>query len=105
MDPVKGLGWTAKKANQVERKYKNFLRLIALGKTCVPTIDVDMIWHEHILRTKKYYRECMEIFGRFIHHDPDIKPDDLDRACEETNKSYEALFGEKYSSPKKGSRK
>lgn len=97
MDPKLGKGWTAEKADAVEKRYKNFLKLIATGMTCVPTLDVDYLWHEHILRTKKYAEDCKRCFGKFIHHDPDMKSDDLKKHWEATNQSYQDAFGETYS--------
>ena len=36
----------------------------------VPTIEVDEVWHHHILDTRKYAEDCQTLFGRFIHHAP-----------------------------------
>lgn len=99
-DPKLGKGWTAKKAKLIEKKYKNFLKLISMGQTCVPTLDVDFLWHEHILRTKKYAEDCQRCFDRFIHHDPDMSTGALSNAWAETCQVYEATFGEPYSKVK-----
>ncbi len=41
------------------------------GKRLPPgSKDVDAVWHEHILHTKKYKMDCAALFGRFIHHTP-----------------------------------
>lgn len=97
MDPTKEYKWSAKKTASVERKYRNFLKLIASGMTAVPNLDVDMVWHEHILRTRKYSEDCQRVFGRMIHHDPDMSSDDLHKAWEQTKQTYQAEFGETYS--------
>jgi hypothetical protein len=34
----------------------------------VPTVEVDQVWHHHILDTRKYAEDCQILFGRFIHH-------------------------------------
>jgi hypothetical protein len=34
----------------------------------VPTVEVDQVWHHHILDTRKYAEDCQILFGKFIHH-------------------------------------
>ncbi|MBF2050290.1 MAG: glycine-rich domain-containing protein [Leptolyngbya sp. IPPAS B-1204] len=34
----------------------------------VPTVEVDEVWHHHILDTRKYAGDCQLLFGKFIHH-------------------------------------
>jgi len=36
----------------------------------VPTVEIDRVWHHHILDTSKYAADCEMLFGRFIHHFP-----------------------------------
>jgi hypothetical protein len=72
--------WWRKYMNHVEYDYKKFLYLICAfpSKKIVPWGDrkgfcpLDELWHEHILDTKKYAADCEAIFGRFIHHDPNL---------------------------------
>ena len=33
-------------------------------------MDKDEIWHHHILDTYKYYNDCLNIYGQFLHHYP-----------------------------------
>jgi hypothetical protein len=99
-DPKKGWKWSADKVKKIEEKYKNFLRLIATGMTAVPTLDVDELWHLHILDTKAYAADCKRCFGKFIHHMPYMGTGDLNNSWEQTNSAYKELFGEDYS-PKK----
>eukprot|EP01084_Bolivina_argentea_P320737 556550_1 len=35
-----------------------------------PNYFVDLVWHYHIIWTKKYFSFCKEYFGRFVHHVP-----------------------------------
>lgn len=65
-------GWSLEKADAVESLYKGYLRLCAthVGKTIVPTIDIDEMWHAHILDTRKYQEDCEKVFGGFMHHYP-----------------------------------
>jgi hypothetical protein len=36
----------------------------------VPTIEIDLVWHAHILDTQKYQADCDHVFGFFLHHFP-----------------------------------
>lgn len=84
-------------ADDVEREYRQFLLLVAEnpGKIIVPwSQDLDDFWHEHILDTVKYQRDCDEICGKFIHHDPNIKKN-IKIACRETKRIYRELFSKK----------
>lgn len=61
-------------------EYRNFLITVAVSprkKIVRPSKKADLIWHQHILHTKKYARDCKRIFGRFIHHRPQKYHDNL----------------------------
>lgn len=34
--------------------------------------DIDKIWHAHILNTRRYEQFCTKLFGRIIHHAPNL---------------------------------
>ena len=38
----------------------------------IPTDEIDIYWHEHILDTKKYMKDCDNIFNEYFHHCPYI---------------------------------
>jgi hypothetical protein len=67
-----GENWSLEKANLVEVEYKKFLNLCLNhpNKNIGITYDADKFWHQHILDTKQYSKDCEEIFGKFLHHDP-----------------------------------
>ena len=52
--------------------YRVFLHLKKLypEEIIVPTKEVDIVWHNHILFTKKYHQDCEKIFGKYLHHSP-----------------------------------
>ena len=54
------------------KQYKRFLNLKIKypGLNLVPTDDIDMIWHSHILDTEQYAKDCANLFGKFLHHNP-----------------------------------
>ena len=104
MDKDEGQGWDEEYTAYVEHRYRRFLCMLFLrfDSSIVPTRDIDLCWHQHILDTRAYARDCQKVFGRFVHHFPyfgmrgeeDAK--DLSNAFEETKAIYAQLFGEEY---------
>lgn len=94
--------WNIDEANEAVRKYKNFLKLKALFPklSCVPTYEIDEVWHAHILHTKQYTNDCMEIFGNYIHHAPASPTGEdeekMKQLYRETARIYESTFNESY---------
>ena len=67
-----GTNWPLNKAESLEVWYRRFLYLSSIynDKVIVPSKDIDMFWHTHILDTQKYMLDCENLFGRYIHHFP-----------------------------------
>ena len=67
-----GPNWSLKKAETLEVWYRRFLYLSSIynEKVLVPSKDIDIFWHTHILDTQKYMLDCENLFGRYIHHFP-----------------------------------
>jgi hypothetical protein len=67
-------GWSIDKIDMIENEYKAFLSLAGESSKynfrIVPSKDIDEFWHQHILDTEKYIKDCIDIFGRVIHHFP-----------------------------------
>lgn len=65
-------GWTPERADEIEALYKGFFLECALrpDQEHTPTPDIDVMWHAHILDTRKYLRDCEEVLGFFLHHVP-----------------------------------
>lgn len=64
----------------------------------VPSKLVDLVWHEHILDTQQYKKDCQSLFGRYIHHAPSFG-DDHDEATKMEKESMlkdQASMFEKY---------
>lgn len=64
--------WQYQAAVQCSKLYKRFLFLLYKHRTIalVPTRDIDEFWHNHILDTRAYHRDCNLIFGYYLHHIP-----------------------------------
>jgi hypothetical protein len=80
--------------------YRRFLFLLRkyAGEALSPTLDIDLLWHEHILDTQPYFEDTARIFGRYIHHEPGRTPGerspDLQRSFRRTCELYRQEFGE-----------
>lgn len=64
--------WTAEAVTHAEHMYRQFLVLHAMypNEDLVPTKQIDEYWHQHILDTRQYAKDCEFLFGAFLHHDP-----------------------------------
>ena len=99
-----GEGWSAEKADAVEKEYRRFLCLMKLypDEDTAPLVDVDTFWHYHILDTMKYAADCEQAFGYFLHHYPYVgmRGEDDEQFRLDSGKRmgelYEATFGEDY---------
>lgn len=95
-----GYGWSETQARSAETWYKRYLFLISTDTSFpfVPNAVIDAFWHQHILDTKKYENDCLELFGRFVHHYPyyglNGDSSERDESFDETNRMYIKYFGE-----------
>jgi hypothetical protein len=96
--------WKEEWVLKAVQQYRNYLFLkIKYGKThgLPPSVDIDEVWHAHILHTEEYIEFCQNAFGFFLHHHPHHGKDgeftdaDIAKAFEqETQKLYYSEFGE-----------
>ena len=82
-------------------KYVQFLKLPSSSLPIVPTIQIDLMWHTHILVSlHRYNEDCLKIRQERLSHDDslsDRSPGGLqDRAYEETVKKWQSLYQESY---------
>jgi hypothetical protein len=95
-------GWDGRIADYSELRYRRFLCLHRLDRTLplAPPDDIDAWWHQHILFTRAYARDCERFFGEFLHHDPGSgTPSDTEamaQAYARTARFYNEAFGEDY---------
>lgn len=93
--------WTPDLLDTCELLYRRFLWLLVIypEHPCVPTRDIDEFWHNHILHTKDYVRDCQGLAGHYLHHEPADLSDPaayvgLSEQFEKTQALYLAEFGE-----------
>jgi hypothetical protein len=82
-------------------RYKGFLHLIKrINYFCVPTYDIDLIWHSHQLHPASYCKDLVAIMGKVLEHDDTdsdrTKGNKLDVGFSETTKQWEKAFGSRY---------
>ena len=92
--------------DSAEIEYKRYLHLVKkyAPVQLVPNALMDKMWHHHILDTRAYEKDCLNIFGKFLHHFPYLgtrgendKKALLD-AFENTRSYYRNQFSEEMSS-------
>ena len=82
-----GYGWPDAETDEAIGGYRQFLKSVLAHRNkpesepgradeaslhCLaPDAVVDIVWHTHILFTRKYHNDCKEIFGEYLHHLPD----------------------------------
>lgn len=87
-------------------RYKGFLYLIksnrekSIKRFCVPTYDIDLIWHSHQLHPLSYCKDLKKVLGMVLEHD-DMDSDrtkgkKLDNGFSGTTKQWEDTFGTRY---------
>jgi hypothetical protein len=91
------------RARSAERRYRRFFFLKALfaSHSASPSDEVDEFWHQHIINTAKYAKDCHAVAGCFLHHDFLSPEEPVDARMLETLRletwvAYETLFGEPY---------
>lgn len=65
--------------SEKERYVNNYrkwlvLRMFYDRKSTPPNREIDAMWHEHIIHTDKYIKDCERIYGGYMHHNPSNNP-------------------------------
>jgi hypothetical protein len=86
--------WNDQRVGNALLEYRRFLSLCKAypSRKISPSLDVDEVWHLHILDTRKYPGDCEKLFGHFLHHEACIGERDTANLLE-TAALYEQLFG------------
>ena len=85
-------------------QYYKFLQLARSSHPLVPTYQIDLVWHTHILHSAAAYQEeCQQIRGAFLHHDDSLNDRTpgaaLDLAFQQTCALWLHTYGESYVVP------
>ncbi|XP_019088284.1 PREDICTED: glycine-rich domain-containing protein 2-like isoform X2 [Camelina sativa] len=87
-------------------RYKAFLYLIKRNREssvklfCVPTYDIDLIWHTHQLHALSYGNDLTKMIGKVLEHDDTdsdrSKGKKVDTGFSGTTAQWEETFGRRY---------
>ncbi|MHA7841207.1 MAG: glycine-rich domain-containing protein [Gammaproteobacteria bacterium] len=95
-------GWKRKYAKEACKQYRNYIFLrkkYGPEHELPPSVEMDDVWHAHVLHTRDYFDFCNTIFGEYLHHDPHMEGGkfsvaDLQRKFDkETQTAYFKEFG------------
>jgi hypothetical protein len=83
------------------RRYEQFLRLMRSGAFLVPTYQIDLFWHTHILRSAgAYAADTRRLCGCWLPHDDSVNDwaagSKLNRQFDVTTKLWAEAYGEAY---------
>ncbi|KAJ7048381.1 hypothetical protein C8F01DRAFT_1282707 [Mycena amicta] len=62
----------------------------------VPTLDIDLAWHTHQLRSYDYYYDTKTYVGLFIDHDDKVEESKLSTSFDTTSTAWKKRFGVQY---------
>jgi len=80
-------------------RYKKFLYLLKVVKPSfhlVPTVDIDIFWHTHMLDSNHYTEDCNRYLGFFLQHDDKIGEAVLNDDFAKTCRLWKKIFKEQY---------
>lgn len=95
--------WTADTAKKAICRYVRFLLLAARhpGEALAPTVDIDVMWHLHMLAPRAYVQDCQALFGDVLDHDGGFGKAEgevpaLMRTFDRTAALWQDAYGEPY---------
>lgn len=97
---LKKMGWDKERIDNAVKWYRRFMEMVVKypDVRLVPGVDIDDAWHQHIINTKDYARDCAGCVGYFMHHTPyghnEREMAWLDRNYKLTHRLYMAEYGE-----------
>ncbi|KAM6525731.1 hypothetical protein FALCPG4_011265 [Fusarium falciforme] len=103
IDDMTRLDWIHQQSNtsimaKLLTKYNRFFDIIKENSEslAVPTLDIDLAWHTHLLSPFAYYRYSNQLTEKLIDHADKIDEVRFCRGFEWTNKEYQSKYGEIY---------
>jgi len=95
--------WSEERTQRAIVQYGRFLQLAARypGVPLAPTLDIDTIWHLHMLSPRAYYEDCTRLFGTVLDHDGGFghEPAELpvlQATFADTARRWQEAYGEPY---------
>jgi len=83
---------------KIELAFDSYLKFITLlkenpGKKLVPSFEIDLIWHSHMLDHPTYVKDMKNYFGYIIHHNDTVEI--VSKQVDDTRNLWENRFGMK----------
>lgn len=76
-------------------RYEKFFKLmIELPGMIIPTLDIDLVWHTHLLNYRSYSEYSQSVAGQVIAHSDKIHEEVLDKLWTKSRELYRAKYGE-----------
>jgi hypothetical protein len=99
-DKMYEYGWlhapfTDSTMNRARVRYLKFFELMSDFEMLEPKLDVDLVWHTHMLSPSKYRDFCLFQIGKMVYHDDKSGEYQINRGF----KSSEAAWEERFCSP------
>ena len=93
------LGWTrpgifdaeSRDLDSAIARYHTFLDLcsrVVLTRVVVPTLDIDLVWHTHMLRATDYRTQTKKLLGRILNHDDKVEEGTMSTSFDETSQLW-----------------
>ncbi|KAG2218728.1 hypothetical protein INT45_006880 [Circinella minor] len=78
------------------RQYQKFLRVIRIypSQVMVPTLEIDLAWHTHMLHPSTYRLFTFKYTGQYVNHDDNIVPERLSEFVKDTDKAWRKINGQ-----------
>ena len=100
VDSVQQLGWLSNPETLDTRsallRYRAWVALVSLkAGVLVPTLDIDLCWHTHML-SSTYYWDMIMTVGLFLDHEDKVEEKDMEEAASKTQYIWKHAFGQPY---------
>jgi hypothetical protein len=94
---IRRTGMLPRWAGEAIYEFRRYLALRLLINRPINMLsgDVDEVWHTCLLFTRLYADLCQQVFGHFVHHDPELD-DNMNRAAawREFEETYQVYYGD-----------
>ena len=83
------------------RQYQKFMKLIMMypSQVMVPTLEIDLAWHTHMLHPSTYRIFTFKYTGQYVNHDDNIVPEQLSKFVNGTDKAWRETNGHNLITP------
>ena len=81
-EKLSGIDPQSDKGQSIQKALKQYYMLHVTKESDemigMPSLEIDHLWHAHILDTREYHDFCENAFGSYLHHQPFVKGQDTE---------------------------